>query len=206
MTTTPQPARRWSASPPPSSSAVVAVMRGNQGKDTRPEQRLRSELHRRGFRYRKHIRPLPELRCHADIAFGAARVAVFLDGCFWHGCPEHGRVPRANSDYWQAKLSRNMARDRENDKRLAEAGWTVVRVWEHEHPSDAADRVAATLDSKRASQRLARPMAEPDLPERSVPASRRMHLSRAKAHRARALVMPDSTGSPAKLPRADATA
>jgi len=122
-------------------------MLANRAKDTAPELALRQELHRRGLRYRKHVAPLSGLRCRADVVFRAARIAVFVDGCFWHRCPEHGELPKANRAWWKAKLTRTWERDRANDRQLAEAGWTVVRVWEHDDPSDAADRIQWLLDS-----------------------------------------------------------
>jgi len=134
--------------PPPSTSAVRAAMQGNRGMDTRPELALRSELHRRGNRFRKAAAPVKGLRCRADIVFVRARVAVFVDGCFWHRCPEHGTSPRTNSEYWQVKLDRNVARDRRNDDALMASGWAVVRVWEHEDVADAASRVEAILGSR----------------------------------------------------------
>ncbi|MEA2201766.1 MAG: mismatch endonuclease, patch repair protein [Solirubrobacteraceae bacterium] len=88
------------------------------------------------------------VRCRADLVFSRERVAVFVDGCFWHRCADHGTRPRTNSVYWQAKLDRNVERDRRNDADLSAAGWTVVRVWEHESVSPAADRVARVLDLK----------------------------------------------------------
>jgi DNA mismatch endonuclease, patch repair protein len=134
--------------PPPSTPGVRAAMQGNRAADTRPELAVRSELHRRGNRFRKTVAPVKGLRCRADIVFARARVAVFVDGCFWHRCPEHGTSPRSNSDYWQIKLDRNVARDRRNDHALAASGWHVVRVWEHEDVLDAADRIEAVLQSR----------------------------------------------------------
>jgi DNA mismatch endonuclease (patch repair protein) len=116
-------------------------MQGNRGRDTRPEVEVRRELHRRGLRFRKHARPVPDLRCQVDILFPRQRVAVFVDGCFWHGCPMHGRRPRSNASFWAAKVDRNRARDTRNDAALDAAGWRVVRVWEHEDPTAVADRV-----------------------------------------------------------------
>ncbi|HVF74113.1 MAG TPA: DNA mismatch endonuclease Vsr [Acidimicrobiales bacterium] len=113
--------------------------------DTTPERLLRSLLHRRGLRYRLHRRPVPGLRRQADLVFVGPRVAVFVDGCFWHCCPEHATSPKANGAWWAAKLARNVERDRETDQRLAAAGWRVVRVWEHEDPAAAAERVAAVV-------------------------------------------------------------
>ncbi|MBN8866049.1 MAG: very short patch repair endonuclease [Solirubrobacterales bacterium] len=119
-------------------------MRANRRADTKPEVAVRSALHRLGLRFRKHhpIR-LPNRLVKPDVVFTRQKVAVFIDGCFWHGCPEHGTTPKANSDYWKPKLERNKARDREVDLGLAAAGWTVIRVWEH----DDASMVAATVRS-----------------------------------------------------------
>jgi DNA mismatch endonuclease (patch repair protein) len=140
--------RRLPAPPEPSAPGVRAVMQGNRSTDTHPELALRSELHRRGNRFRKSVAPVKGLRCRADIVFTGARLAVFVDGCFWHRCPDHGTSPRTNSDYWQAKLDRNVARDLRNNDALTASGWTVVRVWEHEDVADAADRIEAILSSR----------------------------------------------------------
>lgn len=106
---------------------------------------LRRELHARGLRYRVNF-PLPGMpRRRADIAFTRAKVAVFVDGCFWHGCPEHGTAPKNNATWWATKLARNAERDRETDRHLRDAGWAVVRVWEHENACDGADLISATI-------------------------------------------------------------
>jgi DNA mismatch endonuclease (patch repair protein) len=134
--------------PPPAalSPAVRAVMKGNRGLDTRPEVALRSALHRRGLRFRKGVAPARTgIRCRADVVFPAARVAVFVDGCFWHCCPDHGNQPATHSEYWDVKLARNTARDRRNDDALTAAGWEVIRVWEHEPPAEAAARIEAVV-------------------------------------------------------------
>jgi DNA mismatch endonuclease, patch repair protein len=120
-------------------------MRGNRAVDTRPEVAVRSAAHALGLRFRKHVAPLRGLRCRADLVFTRQRVAVFVDGCFWHVCPEHGTSPTTNSPYWLAKLSGNVRRDRRNDDALAAAGWTVVRIWEHEDARAAALRIAAAV-------------------------------------------------------------
>lgn len=133
--------------PAATSAAVRRVMQANRGRDTKPEVALRSELHRRGLRFRKSWSP-PGLRSRGDVAFPARRVIVFIDGCFWHRCPEHGVQPATNSSYWKAKLDRNVARDRRNDESLAKAGWTVVRVWEHEPAQSAADRIETLIRAK----------------------------------------------------------
>ncbi|MFF3265307.1 very short patch repair endonuclease [Streptomyces sp. NPDC002932] len=130
----------WASSP-----SVRAVMRGNRSKDTRPELRLRSLLHKQGLRYRVAARPLPGLRRTADLIFSRPKVAVFVDGCFWHGCPEHLRQSRKNADFWRSKIEGNQTRDAETDRLLREAGWTVVRVWEHEDPDAAAARVISAV-------------------------------------------------------------
>jgi len=122
-------------------------MKANRRTDTRPEIALRSELHRRGLRFRKDfLVALPGARAvRADMAFPRQRLAVFVDGCFWHCCPEHGRVPRANSQYWPAKLARNMRRDHEVNTKLESLGWQALRVWEHVTALDAADMVTDRL-------------------------------------------------------------
>lgn len=117
-------------------------MRANRSKDTANEVALRSELHRRGLRFRKHAAVVPGMRFRPDIVFPRQRIVVECLGCFWHRCPVDGVSPRTNSDYWQAKLDRNVERDRRNARELAAAGWQLVIVWEHEDPGIAADRIA----------------------------------------------------------------
>jgi DNA mismatch endonuclease (patch repair protein) len=121
-------------------------MRANRRKDTKPELALRRALHGQGYRYRKDYRLdlAGGARVRPDIAFTARKVAVFVDGCFWHGCPQHGSRPAVNVWYWEPKLRRNAERDRLADAALAAAGWAVVRVWEHES-LDAA--VASVIDA-----------------------------------------------------------
>jgi DNA mismatch endonuclease (patch repair protein) len=121
-------------------------MRRNPRRDTQPEVAVRSELHRRGLRFRKDF-PLrvPGRIVRPDVTFPRARLAVFVDGCFWHACPTHGNQPRTNTDYWQPKLARNVARDRVVDAALASSGWRVLRAWEHETPTAIADRVETAL-------------------------------------------------------------
>lgn len=120
-------------------------MQGNQSSGTKPEAAVASAIHRRGLRYRKHVEPDPSLRCKADFVFRKAQVAVFVDGCFWHGCPEHGRVPKDPTGYWAAKLKRNFERDRANDRALSALGWTVLRFWEHEDPDAVATAIEAQV-------------------------------------------------------------
>lgn len=120
-------------------------MQSQRTRDTAPELALRSELHRRGLRFRVDARPAPLVPRRADVVFTRARVAVFVDGCFWHSCPDHGTTPTANADWWRAKLGRTTERDAETAAALAEAGWTVVRVWEHDDAATAADLVEAAV-------------------------------------------------------------
>jgi DNA mismatch endonuclease (patch repair protein) len=133
--------------PPPSSASARAVMQGNRSHDTRPELALRSALHRRGLRFRKGF-VIQGVRCKIDIAFPRARLAVFVDGCFWHGCPEHGTHPTANANYWDRKLASNRARDARISAALETEGWRVLRVWEHENSEQAADRVEKALGGR----------------------------------------------------------
>lgn len=110
-------------------------------KDTKPELDLRRELHRRGLRYRVDA-PLPGLaRRRADLLFTGVRLAVFVDGCFWHGCPEHCRLPKSNHDWWEAKIVGNRERDEDTNARMLALGWAVLRFWEHEDMRAAADIV-----------------------------------------------------------------
>jgi len=115
-------------------------------RDTGPELALRRALHRSGLRYYVHRRPVPTLPRRADVVFPTQRVAVFVDGCFWHGCPEHGRREhRTNGWYWPDKIESNRARDRDTDARLLAAGWEPIRVWEHEDPERAVARICREL-------------------------------------------------------------
>ncbi|MFC6091479.1 very short patch repair endonuclease [Saccharothrix lopnurensis] len=138
---------------PPESTAstpeVRASMRGNRHKDTGPEMMLRRLLHKRGLRYRVDARPIPEVRRRADIVFPGDRLAVFVDGCYWHGCPDHYRPATRNADFWREKINGNKARDDETNKILIGAGWSVVRVWEHEDVTEAAARVEGALQRLR---------------------------------------------------------
>lgn len=126
-------------------------MVANRRVGTAPELAIRRELHRRGLRFRIDLRVGGALRTRPDIVFTRARVAVFVDGCFWHRCPIHGTSPKAHSEYWTPKLDRNVERDRETDAALAALGWTVIRVWEHEPVDEAADRIEEAVRSLRAA-------------------------------------------------------
>nr|HVE45316.1 very short patch repair endonuclease [Acidimicrobiales bacterium] len=135
--------------PVPSSLAVRARFQRQARRDTGPELAVRRAVHAVGLRYRVDHRPLPSFRRSADLVFPGERVAVFVDGCFWHACPYHRSAPKANADWWQAKLDRTVARDRDSDRHLASEGWVVVRVWEHEHPGKAALRIAQAVRRRR---------------------------------------------------------
>ncbi len=113
---------------------------------TKPELVLRRELHRRGIRYFVDRAPIRGQRRRADLVFPRRRIAVYVDGCFWHCCPDHATYPKNNAEWWAEKLAGNVARDRETDAALAAAGWQVIRIWEHEDAILAADRVQAALD------------------------------------------------------------
>lgn len=136
--------------PEPSSTAVSDRMRRNRRRDSKPELAVRQLLHAAGLRYRvdRPIRAGSRL-VRPDVVFGPARIAVFIDGCFWHRCPEHGTSPRANSAYWGPKLQRNVDRDRAVDDALSTAGWTVIRAWEHEDPQKVAARIASQVSASR---------------------------------------------------------
>lgn len=138
--------------PQPSGPVATLIGKANRRADTKPEVLVRSALHRRGLRFRKDL-PLRVggLRVRPDVVFTGQALAVFVDGCFWHGCPRHQRVPRRNPSYWVPKLEGNAQRDRRVDDALRAAGWRVVRVWEHEDADAAASRVESLLRPGRAA-------------------------------------------------------
>ena len=117
-------------------------------RDTAPELELRKAVWRRGLRYRIDVAPIQGTRRRADLVFRPARVAVYVDGCFWHSCPVHATSPKANREWWAEKLAANVQRDRDSDIRLGEAGWLVIRVWEHEDMNEAAARVERAVRSR----------------------------------------------------------
>lgn len=129
----------------PIAPATSKRMSATGGRDNARERTFRSELHRRGLRFRLHRKLLPNTRRTIDVVFARAKVAVLLDGCFWHGCPEHGTWPKNNAAWWREKIETNVARDRDTDRRLAELGWLVIRIWDHEALIDAATRVEAIV-------------------------------------------------------------
>lgn len=131
--------------PKPKDEATRQRFRNQRRADTKPELALRRELHRRGLRYRVDHRPTRSIRSRGDIVFTRAKVAVFVDGCFWHGCPEHSTAPKNNADWWQQKLDANKERDARNTAVLESEGWRVLRIWEHEDPREAAGRIERAL-------------------------------------------------------------
>jgi DNA mismatch endonuclease, patch repair protein len=135
---------------PPLTEEVALRMKRQLRRDTACEMKIRRVLHANGYRYRVDVRPEPDLRCRADILFTRRRIAVFIDGCFWHACPEHGSWPRNNAEWWRNKITRNAGRDRENNSALVKKGWSVVRIWEHEDPETAVRKVTQLLDRSSA--------------------------------------------------------
>ncbi|MBV2354431.1 very short patch repair endonuclease [Streptomyces sp. J2-1] len=137
-----------------SSAARRRNMQAIRSRDTKPEKLIRRLVHAKGLRYRVAARPLPGLRRTADLVFRPAKVAVFIDGCYWHGCPEHYVPPKTNSGYWSEKVVRNVERDRDTDQHLKEAGWLVLRFWEHEPSDTCAETIATTVRLRRARSRV----------------------------------------------------
>lgn len=124
-------------------------MQAIRSRDTKPERLIRRLVHANGLRYRVAARPLPDLRRTADMVFRPAKVAVFIDGCYWHGCPEHYVSPKTNPGYWSEKVARNVARDRDTDERLSAAGWLVLRFWEHQSSDACALSIVSAVRERR---------------------------------------------------------
>jgi DNA mismatch endonuclease (patch repair protein) len=135
-----------------SSIGVRKSMQANTGRDTKPEIALRRAVHAAGLRYYVNRRPIKSVRRTADLLFPRIKLAVFLDGCFWHGCPQHHTVAKTNAAFWAEKVATNRRRDCDTNTRLADAGWTVLRVWEHEPVDRAADRIAEAVTTLRRAQ------------------------------------------------------
>lgn len=133
----------------PSSIAASQRMARVRQKGTRAEIDLRRILHARGLRYRVQVPLLAKPRRVADIVFGRVKIAVFVDGCFWHGCPEHASWPKSNAGFWRDKIETNRLRDADTDQRLAALGWQVVRIWEHENADEAADRISMLVEASK---------------------------------------------------------
>ncbi len=139
--------------PEPTSFEASRIGKANRRTGTAPEVRIRSGLHRRGFRFRKdRLIRVADVRVRPDVVFPTERLAAFIDGCFWHCCPEHCHNPRSNVDYWVPKLDANVARDRRVDAALDAAGWVGVRVWEHVAFDEAVDVIAAAVVNRRLAQ------------------------------------------------------
>lgn len=132
--------------PPAADPAVSARMSNTRGRDTAAEMAVRRELHRMGLRYRVNYRPVPGFRRTADIVFTRQRIAVLIDGCFWHACPDHYRpATGSRSRFWADKIEGNQRRDRESSETFSAAGWLVLRFWEHEDPVAVADRISSAV-------------------------------------------------------------
>lgn len=129
----------------PASEAVSRRFSRTRGRDTKPELALRRALHARGLRFYVDRAPLRGIRRRADIVFPRLRLAVYVDGCFFHGCPLHMTWPARNADFWREKIERNIERDSDTDARMEAAGWTVVRVWEHRDPAEVSAEIAALV-------------------------------------------------------------
>jgi DNA mismatch endonuclease (patch repair protein) len=126
-------------------------MQSNVGREARPEERLRLAVAAAGAEFLTNVRPEPSLRCRADFVFSAERVCVFVDGCFWHRCPEHYAAPKSNASWWEEKLTATVERDVRQTEELRALGWTVHRVWEHETtPHEVAAAAARLLPRRRA--------------------------------------------------------
>ncbi|MEU7949785.1 very short patch repair endonuclease [Micromonospora chalcea] len=136
-----------------STIGVRKSMQANTGRDTKPELALRRAVHALGLRYYVNRRPIKTVRRTADLVFPKLKLAVFLDGCFWHGCPEHHTVAKTNAEFWAQKIAGNRRRDADTNQRLEAHGWTVLRIWEHETATDAAARVAAVVTAIRSASR-----------------------------------------------------
>lgn len=128
-------------------------MQAQPRQDTKCEMAVRSAVHALGLRYRVHQRPDADLRREADLVFRRDKVAVFVDGCFWHGCPEHHSPPTTHYSWWETKIAKNRARDQETGQLLHDRGWVVVRVWEHEDPTEAAERVRRAVLARRKARK-----------------------------------------------------
>lgn len=140
-------------------------MQANRRRDTGPELAVRRLLHARGMRFRVDLAAEQDVRSRPDIVFTRRRVAIYIDGCFWHGCPEHRTQPKVNAEYWTPKLRRNIERDERVTRELIDAGWTVLRFWEHEDPLEVADAIEGIIraaPSRRRSDTALNELSDPD--------------------------------------------
>ncbi len=138
--------------PSPSSEAVSRRMSATGQRDTPPELEIRKRLFAKGLRYRVDYPVLTKPRRRGDIVFPRIKVAIFVDGCFWHGCPLHGTWPKANEEFWRKKIETNRSRDADTDRRLRKDGWMVIRVWEHEAPDEVAERILKAVKERGRGQ------------------------------------------------------
>lgn len=138
--------------PRPLSPAVQRRLSEQRVRDTTLELSVRRLLHARGFRYRVDAVVSERPRRRADIVFTRLKLAIFLDGCFWHQCPEHSMPPKNNSSWWAEKLRRNVARDLQTVELLETRGWRVLRFWEHESQSTIVDSIASVVAEIRTAQ------------------------------------------------------
>lgn len=146
MSEEPDVVASWASTP-----AIRKTMQGNRSRDTAPELLVRRAVHAMGLRYRVAVRPERDLRRTADLVFTRARIAVFIDGCYWHGCPEHYIEPKRNVDYWRPKIARNRERDEETTAALTARGWRVLRFWSHEDPLAVAAAISAAVNGPTAT-------------------------------------------------------
>ena len=144
-----------------SSEGARRTMVANRRRDTSPELAVRRLIHRVGLRYRVDYRVDPMVRTRVDIAFTKQRVAVFIDGCFWHRCPEHGTMPKQNADYWRPKLEGNARRDTATNEGLTALGWSVLRFWEHESPAAVASPIIEVVGARRSESAIASELTSP---------------------------------------------
>ncbi|MCV2488251.1 very short patch repair endonuclease [Geodermatophilus sp. YIM 151500] len=140
-----------------SSAAAQRVMRGNRHRDSRPELAVRRAAHALGLRYRVATAPLAGVRRTADLVFPGQRVAVFVDGCFWHGCPRHYVASKTNRDFWDNKIAANRLRDNETNELLDQAGWVALRFWAHEEPASVATQIYRVVHKRRTRKQQSTP-------------------------------------------------
>ncbi|MFI8694704.1 very short patch repair endonuclease [Dietzia maris] len=135
--------------PPPSSANVSRNMSRQKRRDTKCETEVRKFLHASGARYRVNFRPLPEYRFSADLGWKSLKLAIFIDGCFWHGCPKHATIPKSNTEWWRDKIEANRRRDQRVVQQLENAGWVAARFWEHEPSANVARTIVALAAARR---------------------------------------------------------
>ena len=160
--------------PAPSSTAASRRMRITRRRDTPGELAIRSRLHNLGYRFRVDVSPIAGRRSRADIVFPRRQLAVYIDGCFWHGCPDHGTWPKANADWWRSKIEANRQRDQTTDAEMLVFGWRVVRIWTHESSDSATQRVIDALRQANSTKRPEPKLERPDQPSerRDAPVNR----------------------------------